>query len=541
MDTAIPAAQTPPASALTRRAFLAASAAGLGGALAPRPGSAQAPGRSPANTLVVGGWSEPRTLDPAIEVDQWGRSVLKNAYDTLVDREGASLELRPSLARKWSVSNDGRTYTFDVRDDVKFVDGTRLDAEAVRLGLERTRTINQGMAWMLAVVDRITTVNSTTLRIDLKERYTPFLETLFWFGIPSPAAVQAHDKGDQARDWLRNHSVGSGPYQLDAWDVGQQIVTVRNPGYWKGFASGKPIEALVGRVIAEPAPQRLMLERGDLDVSQITSVDDIPALQRNPDVVVQADPTILRQYYLFLNTKKGPTADRNVRQALAWSYDYEAHNQLALKGYAKPALGPFPVEMVGGTVPNIVQYRRDPQKAKEALARSRWPKGGFKLDYYWVSGLAEEKISGELLQSALAELNIELSIQAFTFPQIIQFMAKPETAPHIAPLYTSSTINHPDGFLFFLYYSKGSRNWGFYDNARVDELIFQARREADPAKATAMYQEVSRIVTEDAVSINVNRPVNVDYFRKWVKGYAYNPMYIKMFRLREMWLDGKGA
>jgi peptide/nickel transport system substrate-binding protein len=540
MDTVSTGHNAPTTASVTRRRFLSTSATGLGVALAGRRAPAQT-GRSPANTLVVGGWSEPRTMDPAIEVDQWGRSILKNAYDTLVDREGGSIELKPSLARKWTISNEGRTYTFDVRDDVKFADGTRLDAEAVRLGLERIRTINQGVAWMLAVVDKITTVNATTLRIDLKERYTPFIETLFWFGIPSPAAVQAHDKGDQAREWLRNHTAGSGPYQLDTWEPGQQILTVRNPGSWKGFASRTPLEAVVGRVIMEPSPQRLMLERGDLDVAQITSVDDIPALQRNSDLVVQADPTILRQYYLFLNTKKGPTADRNVRQAIAWSYDYEAHNQLALKGFAKPATGPFPVEMAGGTIPNIVSYRRDPQKAKEALARSQWPKGGFKLDYYWVSGLSEEKISGELLQSALKELNIEISIQDFAFPQIIQFMAKPETAPHIVPLYTSSTINHPDGFLYFLYYSKGNRNWGFYDNARVDELIFQGRREVDRAKAIAMYQEISRIVTEDAVSINVNRPVNVDYFRKWVKGYTYNPMYIKMFRLREMWLEGKSA
>jgi peptide/nickel transport system substrate-binding protein len=515
------------------------SAAGLGIALGGRRAEAQSAGRSPANTLVVGGWSEPRTLDPAIEVDQWGRSILKNAYDTLVDREGGSIELRPSLARRWTVSNDGRAYTFELRDDVKFVDGTRCDAEAIRLGLERVRTVNQGFAWMLAVVDKITTVNPTTLRIDLKERYTPFLETLFWFGIPSPAAIQAHDRGDQAREWMRNHTAGSGPYQLDSWEPGQQILTVRNPGHWRGFGSRTPLEAVVGRVINEPSTQRLMLERGDLDVSQITSVDDIPALQKNPDVVVQADPTILRQYYLFLNTKKGPTADKNVRQAIAWAYDYEAHNQLALKGFAKEAVGPFPPDMVGGSIPNIVRYKRDPQRAKEALAKSQWPRGGFKLDYYWVTGLAEEKITGELLQSHLKELNIEVSIQAFTFPQIIQFMAKPETAPHIVPLYTSSTINHPDGFLYFLFYSKGSRNWGFYDNPKADELILQARREPDRAKSNAMYQELSRIVTEDVVSINVNRPVNVDYFRKWVKGYAYNPMYIKMFRLREMWLDGK--
>ncbi|MGH7265818.1 MAG: ABC transporter substrate-binding protein, partial [Candidatus Rokuibacteriota bacterium] len=516
---------------VSRRQFLAGSAA-AGVALAGRRGHAQSAGRSPSNTLVVGGWSEPRTLDPAIEVDQWGRSILKNAYDTLVDREGASIDLKPGLARRWTIGNDGRSYTFELRDDVKFVDGTRCDADAVRLGLERVRAINQGFAWMLAGVDKISTVNPTTLRIDLKERYTPFLETLFWFGIPSPAAVQAHDKGDQAREWLRNHTAGSGPYQLDSWEPGQQIVTVRNPGSWKGFASRTPLEAAVGRVINEPSTQRLMLERGDLDVCQITSVDDIPSLQRNADVVVQADPTILRQYYCFLNTKKGPTADKNVRQAIAWAYDYEAHNQLALKGYAKEAVGPFPPEMAGGTIPNIVRYKRDAQKAKEALARSRWPRGGFKLDYYWVTGLAEEKITGELLQSNLRELDIEVSIQAYTFPQIIQFMAKPDTAPHIVPLYTSSTINHPDGFLFFLFYSKGNRNWGFYENPTVDDLIFKARREPDRARATAMYQEISRIITEDAVSLNVNRPVNVDYFRRWVKGYTYNPMYIKMFRLR---------
>lgn len=526
---------------LTRRNFLSLTAAGLAGAAAaPRPAGAQAR-RSAANTLTIGGWSEPRSLDPAIEVDQWGRSILKNAYDTLVDREGGGLELKPSLAREWSVGNDGKSYTFKLRDNVRFTDGTKFDAEAARLGLERVMAINQGFAWMLAVVDKITAADSATLRIDLKDRYTPFLETLFWFGIPSPAAVKANDKGDQAREWMRSHTAGSGPYQLESWEPGQQMVVVKNPGYWKGFAHQTPIDAMVGRVINEPATQRLMLERGDLDVAQITSVDDIPTLQKSPDVTVQVDPTILRQYYCFLNTKKGPTADKNVRQALAWAYDYEAHNQLALKGFAKEAIGPFPPEMVGGSIPNIVRYKRDPQKAKEALARSQWPKGGFKLDYYWVTGLTEEKITGELLQSNLKELNIEVSIQAFTFPQIIQAMASPETAPHICPLYTSSTINHPDGFLYFLYYSKGNRNWGFYNNPRVDELILAARKEPDRGKATAMYQEVSRIVVEDAVSLDINRPVNVDYFRKWVKGYVYNPMYIKMLRLREMSLEGKRA
>jgi peptide/nickel transport system substrate-binding protein len=501
------------------------------------------PSFAQSGTVVVTLWSEPDSLDPAITTVNGGRSTVKNIYESLVDLEKGSVEPKPALATAWQVSPDGLTYTFTLRRGVTFTDGSPWNAEAARFGIERTMKIQQGPAWVLRAVKAVEATDESTLRISLKEPYAAFLDGLVLIAFPSPTAVRQNEKdGDLGRGWLRDHAVGTGPFKLDRWDPGQQLTLVRNDQYWRGW-NGPHVTRVIHRFIKEPATQRLMLEKGDLDLSSVVSVDDLPALQRNKDLVVQAHPTWW-VFSLQMNTQKGPLKDVRVRKAIAYLFDYEGHNKGAMKGMVQPAHGPFPPEMVGKSrIPGVVTYSRDVEKAQALLREAGLGSGGAKLSMNIIAGFDEHKKAAEILQANLAEVGIQLHIQEMNGPTWTNTNTTLETAPDIVPYWAVPAFNNPDAILSLIYHSrsqgKNGRNWMYYQNPRVDDLIDQARAVLDPTKRNALYENVARLITEDCPVILVNRPLNVTPHRAWLKGYYYNPAYLYMYRFYEMWLDGK--
>jgi peptide/nickel transport system substrate-binding protein len=286
-----------------------------------------------------------------------------------------------------------------------------------------------------------------------------------------------------------------------------------------------------------------MLEKGDLDLVSVVSVDDLPALRRSGDLVVQAHPTWW-VFSLLMNTQKGPLKDVRVRKAVAHLFDYEGHNKGAMKGMVEPAHGPFPPDMVGkDRIPGVATYARDPEKARALLREAGVPNGGFALSMNIIAGFDEHKKAAEILQANLAEAGIQLRIQEMNGPTWTATNTSLETVPDIVPYWAVPAFNNPDAILSLIYHSrsqgKNGRNWMYYQNSKVDDLIDQARTILDPTKRNAMYEEVARLITEDSPAILVNRPLNVTPFRTWLKGYFYNPDYLYMYRFYEMSLEGK--
>ncbi|MGD9676382.1 MAG: ABC transporter substrate-binding protein, partial [Candidatus Bipolaricaulia bacterium] len=192
---------------------------------------------TPADTLVVGVVEEVTTLDPAIDYTFGSGPLFRAAYERLVTFSTASGQIEPQLALSWEVSEDGKFYTFHLRQGVTFHDGAAFNAAAVKTAYDRVMAINEGPAWMLtSYVDTIDVLDDTTIRFTMKTYpFVPFLRVLssYWgMCIASPMAITQNAGDDMGKTFFRNHIVGTGPYKLVEWVEGQQMVFERFDGYW---------------------------------------------------------------------------------------------------------------------------------------------------------------------------------------------------------------------------------------------------------------------------------------------------------------------
>ncbi|NJN92918.1 MAG: hypothetical protein HC875_01910 [Anaerolineales bacterium] len=160
---------------------------------------------------------------------------MRNVYEGLLEYVPASTELRPALAESWEVSEDGLSYTFKLRQGVKYHDGADFNAEAAKIGLDRIKEINQGPASLMSDISAIEAVDAQTLKITLSRPNVFFLGVLPKLALVSPQAIEAHktEADPLAQDFFATNGVGTGPYKFDSWTKGSQIVLVKNTDYWQ--------------------------------------------------------------------------------------------------------------------------------------------------------------------------------------------------------------------------------------------------------------------------------------------------------------------
>lgn len=499
------------------------------------------PANFDASTLVIAR-DLPQTIDPAIANDVASAVPMRGIYETLVGYKGSKTdELEPVLAEEWQVSPDGLTYTFKLRKNVKFHDGTDFNADAVKYSFDRVMKINQGPADIFKPVKEIKVLDPYTVQIVLKYPFAPFLYTLASQVGPlivSPSAVKAHEvNGDLGQKWLRDHEAGTGPYKLAEWVPEQQITLARFEEYWKGW-SGKHVDKIVIKNIVEPATARMLLEKGDVDAAQFVSQDDYPAFKQNPDIDLKVNPS-LNTLYVILNVSKGPLKDKRVRQAVALAFDYQSVLNDVLMGYGRELRGVLP-STLWGFAEDLPPNSFDLEKAKTLLKEAGVP-AGTTLRYLYVTGDEYERRVGEVLQAGLSQLGIKLEVVPMTWSTLYAAISNRDTAPDMYGFYWFPRVADPDNWLYIMFHSssQGARgyNCGYYANPNVDKLLDDARRITDQAKRADLYKQVQRIISQDFALIPVAQLDYVIPMRAWVKGYVFNPMYIDTFNYYDMYKE----
>lgn len=491
--------------------------------------------------LVVGLWTEPTNLDPGVELNvASAKSVIDNVYEALVAYEGSSLEVSPRLAESWSVSTDGLTYTFSLRTGVQFHDGTSFNADAVVATIQRVQALAATPASLISGLESVTAVDEHSVAFHLDSPNAYFVDQLAWIYMVSPAAMTENAGADNGASWFARNAVGTGPYRMVRWDSGELILLERFEEYWQGWPDDF-VGTVALRVISEPGTQRLLLENEDLDIAQLVSVDSVSALKENPRISVMEDPG-LSQFQLMLNTVRPPLNDVRVRRAVQYAFDYEAHNEGAMRGFVERATTPFPAEMVGG-LPGIATYDHDLNRARELLAEAGYPDGGLTLDYRYISGFSEQRAAGEILQASLAPLGIDVQISEAPWPTLLQLLQNAETAYDVWAFYVTPRTSNPSEFLtnLFATWTQGSsgRNFSYYSDQRVDELLTLAPALRDPAERSAAYAEAAGIIADAAVALPINRAVSLQAMGTWVKGYVANPLKPFMLDLYSLSIEGR--
>lgn len=240
------------------------------------------------------------------------------------------------------------------------------------------------------------------------------------------------------------------------------------------------------------------------------------------------------------NTQQGPTADINLRKAIAHAIDYDAFVQIH-NGAANLMTSPFPAGMNGHIdVPNIP--RQNMAKAKEYLARSKYPDGGLTLEYLHVSGLEEARRIGLVLLDNLSKLNIKVEVKPEQWPNMVARGSKPETAAAMTSIYVTPVSTDPDSVAYQYHRNSWGQYFGIshYENQKVWDMIDQARSAADWKVREPLYHEIQKQIVEDVPELFGMTANRRWAQRDWLKGFVFSPVrFTGEVDLYPLWIDAK--
>ncbi|MCG5478514.1 ABC transporter substrate-binding protein [Sinorhizobium alkalisoli] len=506
------------------RSAMAAAAVIL--AVAATPVKAQ----TPPNVLVVGQIAEPQSLDPHTVTATNDFRILVNVYDGLVRFKDGTLEVESALAESWKISEDGKTYTFKLREGVKFHDGTPFNAEAVKFNFDRMLKEDHPfydtgpfpLSFNFSSIEAVNVVNDRTVEFKLDGAFAPFLSNLAYPTglIVSPAAVEQYGK-----DYGR-HPSGTGPFKFVEWVSNQRVVAERNPDYWDGPAR---LEAAVFRPITDANTRVAEMMAGGIDVMVEVPPDNLATFKEDDNfaVVEQAGPHV---WFAILNAKEGPFADKRVRQAANYAVNKETLVNDVLQGTATVAAGPIPPAF-NWVESTVEPYPYDPEKAKSLLkeAGAESPAVTFYVTEGG-SGMLDPVTMGAAIQADLEAVGFDVKIETYEWNSFLGRVnpgleAKADMAemawmtndPDTVPYLTLRSDAMPD---------KGGFNSGYYSNPKVDELLEKARASTDQAERGKLYGEVQAIVHEDAPWLFVANWKQNAVTTAAVEGFKLQPSFL---------------
>lgn len=517
-------------STLTRRGFGVLTAALLAGSALVAP----ALGQTPPGVLVVGQIAEPQALDPHAVTAVNDFRILMNVYDGLVRYASGTLEVEPALAESWEISEDGTVYTFTLRDGVRFHDGSAFDADAVVFNFERMLKEdhpyhNTGpfpLSFFFSAVKSVEAVDPRTVRFTLNEPYAPFLSNLAYPTglIVSPAAVMQH-----GAEFGRNPS-GTGPFRFAEWRSNEAVVIQRNDDYWDGQAG---LEAVIFRPITDANTRVAEMLSGGIDM--MVEVPPVALSQFRDDsyrLVEQAGPHL---WFLILNAKEGPFADKRVRQAANYAINKQALVNDVLEGTADIAAGPTPPAFAWAYNEALEPYAYDPDRARALIAEAGAE--GASLTFYVTeggSGMLDPIPMGTAIQADLEAVGFDVSIETYEWNTFLG-RVNPGLEGKADMAQMAWMTNDPDTLPFLAlrteaWPDKGGFNSGYYSNPEVDTLLEAARAETDPNERARLYKEMQAIVQEDAPWVFVANWKQNAVTSAAVENFALEPSFFLLLK-----------
>jgi peptide/nickel transport system substrate-binding protein len=408
------------------------------------------------------------------------------------------------------------TITFNFRDDVKFHDGTDFDAEAVKFSWERLDTDLHATYYKM--ISSITVKDSSTVELKLVQPFAPFTSLLAGmpksnFVIVSPAAVEEY--GD-----LTNHPVGTGPYKFVEWIKDQSVEFERNEDYWR---EKPPFGKLLITIFNDAATAKLALEKGEADLLYdglgITPAPDLASYQANADISLTTHPKpTYTSLHFWLEDPDRPTANKNVRKAIAHAIDYDAIIDELWGGFAERPFGYVPEDTLSYT-DVLSEYDYDLDKAKEymELAKAEGIETPLHLVAGYYSRAAIRRDTFLMMQPALKEIGIEIEIKTW---ELAAWMESYETGPHDIQISAWSAL-YMDPHGFALYYMEESipyPNNPHYVNPTYEDLVQEALETSDPAARAVIYEQCWDIIADDLPSLPLWVPYTYWAVRKDISG-----------------------
>jgi peptide/nickel transport system substrate-binding protein len=510
------------------------------------------PGK-PGGTLRLSATSDSGTLDVQVLADTTSKWLGRILYDSLVylDNEGRPT---PWLAKSWEISEDGKTYTFHLRQDVTFSDGTPFDAEALLVNLQRIRDpatrARMTTAYIAPYVDG-KVLDKYTFEAHLSEAYTPFLNVLAqaWFGLYSPKAIRENPKA------LAEHPAGSGPFVLESYKRQQGAVFVRRPDYkWAPDFVRHEGPAYLDRIelsyLSEPLVRFGGLASGQYDFTVDVPPQNAAAIRANPQLRLASRVNLGNPVRVVtMNTENPPFDDLRVRKAVALAIDRAGLERIA--GFGEYRLKTDYLSATTLYYDPAFQgaLRYDPGGATRLLDEAGWT--GRDAQGYRTKD-AQRLRAAVLVSDAQPSNNTLVAVQAdlkrIGFELYLeQVPANVSTSRRQAGDYQVLGsgywhTNTPDG-LYIVYDSRnitsarfnGQNNSRLHDD-KLDALLGRARRSRDPADLQALYSQAQERLTEVVPAVPAYENHSIMAWRSEVKNVVFDTSHNMPF-FATVWLD----
>lgn len=427
--------------------------------------------------LVIGIPLEPPHLDPTASAAAAIDEVLyANVFEGLT-RIGPSGEVLPDLAESWTISDDGKVYTFKLRTGVKFHDGTDFDAEDVKFSLDRARADDSVNAQkgLFAEIDTVETVDPATVQVTLKNPQGSFLYNMGW----GDAVMVAPESADTNKE----RPIGTGPFKFESWAKGSAIRLVKADGYW-----GDPafLDKAEFRIVPDAAAAVPALLSGDVQAFPFFQPDGVSQIEGDPRFKVVVGSTE-GETLLSINNKKPPFDQLKVRQAISYALDRQAIIDGASAGLGTP-IGSHQSPASKAYVDLTGRYPHDVAKARELLKEAGL-ENGFKATLK-LPPPSYARLGGEIVASQLREIGIDLAIVPVEWAQWLDQVFKQKD-------YDLTIVSHTEPNDIDIYARK---DYYFnYDNPAFDKVIDELNRTADEARRNELLGEAQKILADDAV------------------------------------------
>ena len=497
--------------------------------------------------------SWPAQYDPAVGMSWPSNDAMTVLYDTLVypDQKGEPL---PHAAARWTVSEDGKEWTFFLRTDVKFHDGSTLTAEDVVFSMDRWLTIGEGWAHLfLPIIDRLEAIDDYTVRFHLTMKFGPLLAALYKFYIANRDLMMANlvkpgaygEFGDYGREFLLDHDAGSGPYVMKEFRPGEYLLMeIRPDKYWGYVTPGAPHQVIQMGVM-EAVTSRLMMSNRELEICDPwQAVETLEALDRIEGVEI-ASTKVGAVYHVLMHTKKPPLDDIHFRKAIAYATDYETIVQEAFPT-GKQLHGPVS-SVVPGHDPTVFQYYYDLDKALEELKQSKYYEelDQHPVEFHWISSAAFQEKVALTLQSDLAKIGITLKAVRVTFAQLQDYSSDMDASPHMYSLSMANPFPEAGSPLQFRYHSDGARGTDQNEwllDPEYDRLLEEAFATTDKNERFAKYGQLQHYIVDLCPTLFISEfPLMQAYqteYMDWPSvygegipliGYHMDPRWIRVF------------
>ena len=454
------------------------------------------------------------------------------------------LEIIPDLAESWDISEDGKKYTFNLRKGIKFSNGDPVKASDFKWAIERASNPDKGSlnaevylgdivgvkeviesGGSLTEVSGLKAIDDNTLEITIDEPKTYFLAKLTY---PTAFVLSQDYIEKQGEDWIDN-PVGTGPFILSEYQIGQTLKLKKNENYW---AEKAKVDGIIMNLAG--GVSMAMYENDEIDITGVGLAD----LERvkDPNDSLSKDlvnvPPQFSLNYIGFNVNMPPFDDVNFRKALSYAVDKEIIAEKIYSGLTKPSYSIIPPGFPGYS-PSIKGIEFNEELAKEYLAKSKYsdPSTRPRIIVTIPGTGGSPGLDTEVISDMWKEtLGIEVEIQQVEWATYLQDMNRKRLQLWAGSGWQADYAD-PQDFIDVLFYSKSDVNHGNYSNPEVDKLILEARTEVDNNRRFLLYNQAEQMIVDEAAIF----PLWFDtdgyaLVKPWVKGYEFTPIIVPKFK-----------